>query len=287
MRSSLTTDVKKIEKMPIPLSSLLSIPDPNKYKVHLACWDGQDQPLDVFVRDRREWDGWNTWRSSKDEFNRTYILSLAHFYLETDIWLFGGIYEVLSRQPVDQSHSYTLGHNPAHQELLGRLKIKLPRPGRARSVKLENYYSQMSISEVLREEYTGERFPGYEDLSHDFGTLEVVFRTSRPDWKAALENIKGVYLITDKSNGKKYVGSAYGGSGIWSRWSSYMETGHGWSDELTQLIDREGIAYARQNFRVSLLEYRPARTDDAVIISREIFWKEALQSRAPFGYNRN
>ena len=66
-----------------------------------------------------------------------------------------------------------------------------------------------------------------------------------------------------------------------------METGHGWSDELTQLIDREGITYARQNLRVSLLEYRPARTDDAVIISREIFWKEALQSRVPFGYNRN
>lgn len=140
---------------PIALSSLLSIPDPNKYKVHLACWNGQDQPLDVFVRDRDEWDGWNTWRSTKDEFNRTYILSLAHFYLETDVWLFGGIYEVLSRQPVNQSHSYTLGHIPAHQELIGRLKIKLTRPGRARSVKLENYYSQMSISEVLREEYTG------------------------------------------------------------------------------------------------------------------------------------
>jgi hypothetical protein len=66
-----------------------------------------------------------------------------------------------------------------------------------------------------------------------------------------------------------------------------METGHGWSDELTQLIEREGIIYARQNFRVSLLEYRPARTDDTVIISREKFWKEALLSRAPFGYNRN
>lgn len=88
---------------PIPLSSLLSIPDPNKYKVHLACWNGQDQPLDVFVRDRDEWDGWNQWRSSKDEFNRTYILSLAHFYFEIDIWLFGGIYEVLSRQPEEKT----------------------------------------------------------------------------------------------------------------------------------------------------------------------------------------
>lgn len=66
-----------------------------------------------------------------------------------------------------------------------------------------------------------------------------------------------------------------------------MNTGHGWTDELTQLIDREGIAYARKNFRISLLEYRAAKTDDAVIIGREGFWKEALMSRVPFGYNKN
>ncbi len=50
----------------------------------------------------------------------------------------------------------------------------------------------MSISEILREVYIGEQFPGYEAISHDFGTLESVLRTCRPDWKAALENIKGV-----------------------------------------------------------------------------------------------
>ena len=273
--------------MPISLSTLLNIQTPSEYKVHLACWNGENQPLNVFVRDRAEWDKWNSWRSSKDEFNRKFILSLAHFYLETDIWLFAGIYRVLGRKPVNQSHSYTVERVPEHDELIGRLKIHLPRPGRARSVKLENYYEQMSVSELLKEPYTGERFPGYEDISYDFETLEAVFRTSKPDWKAALENIKGVYLIADKSNGKKYVGSAYGESGIWSRWECYMNTGHGWNDELTQLIEREGIEYARQNFRISLLEYRPARTDDTLIIAREGFWKEALLSRTPLGYNKN
>ena len=62
--------------MPIPLSTFLPIETPSQYKVHLACWNGESQPLDVFVRDRTEWDGWNKWRSSKDEFNREFILSL-------------------------------------------------------------------------------------------------------------------------------------------------------------------------------------------------------------------
>lgn len=94
-------------------------------------------------------------------------------------------------------------------------------------------------------------------------------------------------MIVDKRNGKKYVGSAYGAFGIWARWKCYIGTGHGWNDELTKLIQEEGIEYARRNFRLSLLEYRPARTDDGVIVERENYWKEALLSRGEFGYNRN
>lgn len=273
--------------MPIPVSAVLPISDPEDYKVHLASWNSEAHPLDVFVRDRDEWDLWNSWRSDKDEFNRTYIFSLIDFYPEPGIWLFGGVYKVIARTPVNQSHSYTVERISNHDELVGRLKIAFVRPGRSRSVRLEGYYSQMAISEILKEPYTGERFPGYEGINHSFASLEVVFRAQRPDWKGALENVKGVYVIHDTSNGKKYVGSAYGGLGIWARWSYYIETGHGWNDELTKLIDREGIDYARRNFQITLLEYRPAKTDDKIIIERENFWKDALLSRGPFGYNLN
>lgn len=273
--------------MAIALSTILGIANPADYKVHLACWNGSDQPLDVFVRDREEWRDWNTWRSAKDEFNRPFILSFAQFYPEPNMWLFGGIYQVLGRSPVNHSHSYVIELTPQHQDLIGRLMVVLPRPGRARSIKLESYYASMTVAQLLKEPYVGERFPGYEDICHDFGTMEVIFRTNRADWKAALENVKGVYVIADRKNGKKYVGAAYGDAGLWARWSSYMQTGHGWSDELTSLIDREGIDYARQNFRISLLEYRPAKTDDTFVIARENYWKEALLSRVPLGYNKN
>lgn len=145
----------------------------------------------------------------------------------------------------------------------------------------------MEISEILKAPYSGERFPGYDNISFDFASLEAIFKTHRSDWKTALENIKGVYVIFDKLTGKKYVGSAYGDYGIWSRWSVYIETGHGWNDELTKIIEKEGIDYARKNFRITLLEYRSVRTDDNVIIERENYWKDALLSRGKFGYNKN
>jgi hypothetical protein len=83
------------------------------------------------------------------------------------------------------------------------------------------------------------------------------------------------------------VGSAYGDSGVWSRWGCYIGTGYGWNDELTQLINREGLDYARRNFRISLLEYCPAKTDDKVLLERKSCWKEALLSRGLLGYNKN
>ncbi len=47
--------------------------------------------------------------------------------------------------------------------------------------------------------------------------LLLAKRSQKPDWRTALETTQGIYMITDKLNGKRYVGSAYGSNGIWSR----------------------------------------------------------------------
>lgn len=192
--------------MPVLLQTILPISNLRDYKAHLACWNGVDQPLDVFVRDRSEWEQWNTWRSNKDDFNHRYIFSLIDFYPEPNIWLFGGIYEVLSRSPENNAHSYKVQLAQTGFDFIGRLKVHLTRPGRIRSVRLENYFSQVIVSELLKEPYSGERFCGYENIKHDFSILEGIFKSNRPDWRAALENVKGVYLIVDKHNGKSMLG---------------------------------------------------------------------------------
>ena len=66
-----------------------------------------------------------------------------------------------------------------------------------------------------------------------------------------------------------------------------MGTGHGWNDEFTKLIEKEGFDYARDDFRLSLLEYCAMKVDDKVVIERESFWKEVFLSRGQFEYNKN
>ena len=201
---------------------------------------------------------------------------------------FGGVYEVLVRLPgVIKAPGYVVELTDQHASLIGRLKLKWKRTGRQKARKLENCVDEFQVLEITREEYQGAHFPGYEGLNHRFDQLEKVFRDGKRDWKAALENVKGVYLITDALSGKRYVGSAYGDTGIWSRWNCYMTTVHGYNDDLTRVIRKEGIKYAQENFHFSILEICSMKSDDQSIITRESYWKDVLLTRGKFGYNKN
>ena len=119
--------------MSISLSKVLSFSNFSDFKVHLASSNGNAEPLDVFVRDRSEWKKWNMWRSSRDDFNRRYIFSLIDFYPESNMWLFGGVFEVLSRSSENRTHSYEVELSDRAEEFVGRLKVRFERPGRIRA----------------------------------------------------------------------------------------------------------------------------------------------------------
>lgn len=267
----------------IMLDSIFKLQDIHEYKIHFAVYNGEEQPLDVFVRDKTEWQGWNEWRNSRDDFSRKFIFSLIRYYPKQNCWLFGGIYEVLERSLTGNK----VVLSSLFEEYIGRLLIRYPGPGvRGRAFYLENHFHQLEVQEVFDRIYSGEDFCGFDNVQHGFELIEQIIRTQKLDWKTALLNIKGVYLIVDKSNGMKYVGSAYGDTGIWSRWEQYIYTGHGWNVELTNLITEKGIDYARKNFQFSILEFYSMKTDDQYIINREQHWKDVLYTKI-FGYNRN
>ena len=206
-------------------------------------------------------------------------------------FIFGGIFRVLERHDnwKETEIGYKLELTEKYESLIGRLVIDFYRYQglRGRAFCLESFIDDFSVSEILQKPYEGMDFPGYDNIKIDFSALELIIRNHKTDWRVALENVKGVYLIVDKNNGKKYVGSAYGESGIWLRWSVYMNTGHGYNDELVELISKNGTEYARNNFQFAILELRSMRTDDETIIQRESFWKDVLLTRGTFGYNKN
>lgn len=208
-------------------------------------------------------------------------------YSEPGLWVFGGLFEVVGHNGVPHSHAYSVAlvDHPI-QAWVGRLKVRFVLKGRNIRVNLETVLDTMHIAEVLPVRYAGEPFPGHDRIEHTFGQMAVVYAQQRPDWKVALEHMKGVYVLHDRNTGKSYVGSASGDTGIWARWGQYVATGHGGNIDLRKLVAREGFDYVREHFSFALLEYWSMRTPDEHVSERESYWKRVLLSRE-FGYNAN
>ena len=101
----------------------------------------------------------------------------------------------------------------------------------------ESMMEELEVIEILSTAYDGDEFPGYENIRLSFSQLETIIRNKRSGWLDALRNQKAVYLITDTSNGKMYVGSATAQYGmLLQRWTNYIDNGHGGNVELTVVV---------------------------------------------------
>ncbi len=274
---------------------LTDIGELEDYKIHFAKYDQKAEPLDVYLANFDDWKVWNAWSKGKNEFNRKFIFSLINFYPEADTWLFGGIWEVKSfyseraeivKKNKDGGILYNITLSDKYKDLIGRLKITYAHKDRAVRCFMERYYPKFELKEILAEPYSEKSFPGYKNLHVDFSKIKRVISKDQIEWKAALQ-IKGIYLLTDKLSGKRYVGQASGQGGIWQRWSDYVKDGHGGNVALKCLVKSEGREYVDQNFTFTLLEIVESNLEKD-IDARETYWKNVLMTRNPkFGYNEN
>lgn len=257
---------------------------PEKCKVHLAVWNGEENPLDVYLAG--EFDDWQSWQSQK-HFERPLVVSLIALPTGNN-WLFAGVHNSEGSEWFEERnmYRYRLSRRSGPDELDGRLIARFERPGRQSRLLGENWSQAMEVAEIRPEKVRIAEFPGYSWTMLTKQRLDIVVKQAIESWRSALANVAGVYLIADQHTGKLYVGSATGGEGIWSRWCAYSATGHGGNSELKDLLTREGHSYA-ENFQFGVLEIADthASTDD--ILRRESHWKSLLLSRVPHGYNAN
>lgn len=249
-------------------------------KLHLATWNGSDDPLHVYLAGK--FDDWQRWQGKRN-FEREFVISLIALR-RTNRWLFAGVHAShgSSWLPDHSAHYYALHERPACSELNGRLVIAFQRPGRQSYLNAENWADQMLVDSILPERMTIAEFPGYRAVDLTKDELDLIVSQGLESWRTALSNVAGVYLISDTASGKLYVGSATGEHGIWGRWCQYSATGDGGNVELRALLS-DGRERASA-FRFSILEIADIHTSRAEILQRESHWKNVLLSRS-YGLN--
>lgn len=174
---------------------------------------------------------------------------------------------------------YDLQRDERFIDLEGRLIITWP----ARLVKTwhiayRDNFQGCPVVEVLPENYSN-GFPGFGPLIIGYEKLRRIF--DRPlayrEWKAQLESVGGVYLITAEG-GHQYVGSASGRSGIWGRWSDYARNATGENAVLKALLKRcPGI---EASFKFSVLRTFDIGTARSEAVQMEEQLRRKLGDRA-------
>ncbi len=245
---------------------------PDNTKVHLAAWNGSEDPLQVYFQG--EFDDWQAWQTQRN-FDRPYVLSLIKMP-EKDRWLYVGVYASGGFEILDdgQHFRYRLKPLTTCSELAGRLMANFARPGRQSYLDADDHDQDMLLHELRPERIHMAEFPGFKKVDLAYRDLNILVRQNSTSWRVALSNVAGVYLVSDPEAGKLYVGSAHGEGGIWAQWSRFIN-GSGDDEELMNVIAELGAERARL-FRFSILEIADMHASPEDVSDREAHWKGVL-----------
>lgn len=256
-------------------------------KLKFNVFNGNSDPLEEYKKypDKINVD-WLLWHKKYRYFKEGHI-AICLLYLYDDKWLLTTIKKITKKLDVVDGIGFEAEEIPKFKKYYGRLVLKYHNTERAIGRMYSSLMEKLEVIEILSTTYDGDEFPGYENIRLSFTQLETIIKNKRSGWIDALRNQKAVYLITDISNGKMYVGSATSQFGmLLKRWSNYIADGHGGNVELKNIVSTEGIDYVRKYFQYSVLENYNARMDDNYILKREKWWKETLCTKK-YGYNKN
>ena len=126
-------------------------------KVHLACFNGNERPIEVFVAGQ-----FQSWQESqtKQNFECEHIVSLIDN--KKSKWLFASVYDVLGQDPERAKpgeYCYRTHPRQGYEELIGRVVVEHVR-SRASYIWLKSDI-KLPILQIREQKLTVGEFPGY------------------------------------------------------------------------------------------------------------------------------
>ena len=263
-----------------------------KVKFNMNAGDKKLPALDLLLNDDDRWMEMNSWKSKQANNNYSdteYVLSFAQYYpYGSNYYMFGGLYKIEKIIPeVYDQIGYKLILQKEFSEYIKRLIIKLDRPV-GRDIYNKPYENvQRDFNPEIYELTPSAKlsnFNGYNNVYLSHKDLQIIAKYEAPEWKNALENVKGIYAITDITNGKIYIGSATGENGVWQRWCAYAKGLTGDNKDFINIVKEKGEDYIRNNFTYAILEIFDIKTKEEYIVTREHHWMKVFQT-TKFGMN--
>jgi hypothetical protein len=249
--------------------------------------NGKVDPMEDYLNDPDKVNKqWLFWRENK-RFFKVGQIAICFLQLSKESWLLTTIKKVTNDLDIVHGINNEGEILTKYEAYFGRLIIHFHKEVQQGGLFYNTVSANLEVQQILPSIFDGADFPGYDKVMLSYSKLAIIINSNKRDWVAALESQKAVYLITDTSNGKLYVGSANSNKGmLLTRWRSYIKNGHGGNTDLVAIVNEKGFDYIKKNFQYSILENYNSKVEDSIILQRESWWKKLLLS-GKFGYNNN
>lgn len=168
---------------------------------------------------------------------------------------------------------FDLTETSFYREWKGKLVVAWP--GKELSWWRRAHNNRFDVLAIHEDSLFEAEMPRWTAITLTWGNLKVI----PIRWKHILAQWRGIYFIYDSSDGKGYVGSAYGKDNLLGRWENYAETGHGGNRLLR--------GRNPDNFIFSILQRVSPDMESEEVIHLESSWKDRLHTRSPAGLNDN
>lgn len=159
-----------------------------------------------------------------------------------------------------------------YQEWKGKLIVDWPPPERSWTRWADR--NDFRIKAILEESALDKGMPRWNELILTWEQLAHLPKS----WIAVMSQWRGIYFVLDATDGRGYVGSAYGGENLYGRWSNYKASGDGGNIRLRARVP--------DKFVFSILERVSPDMRAEDVIQLEKNWKDRLHTRE-FGLNAN
>jgi hypothetical protein len=211
---------------PLLLNRLLNLnaDDLSRTKIKFNLHDGgKTSQIETYLRNPEKVNNDALfWRSEPKRFFYVGQIAISLVQMSWDTWLLATIKEVTHDLGVIDGVSYKGFEKDEYQPYYGRTIIKYKKRMQTAVIKAntiikgdaDRIIDMLEVQQILPQIYDGDDFPGYDKVRLSYEKLSAIIQRRKQDWVAALENQKGVYLITDMNSGKQYVGSATGDNGM-------------------------------------------------------------------------
>lgn len=170
-------------------------------RVKFNIYDGFSDPLDLYKEDPDKVNvQWFLWHDERRYFH-TGQTAICFLRIGTDIWLLTTIKKITRELPVTGAVGYDADEVGAFKKYFGRVVVKYHNTNKGMGRTFASVMDELEVLEILNEQFTGDEFPGYENVRLSYRRLKTIIDRQLPGWAAALRSQKAVYLITDKKRG--------------------------------------------------------------------------------------